>query len=203
MSPKDDFIQRTKDREVLAEDGTPRRFGDLVMPGPTFIAFLRHFGCVGCDMQVTALMPRQPELRDLGVRIVFVGSGDAQHVQGFIERHGLGGRGITVVTDPTCSIFEAASLVRSAWATFGPAALWSEIRAIGRGERPGRRQGDRYQQGGAFLTDEENRVVFRHENRYVGDCARIEDIVDEALRLRIARAARENEESSIPSRGII
>ena len=193
------FLARAGELEVIDRGGRARALRSVVLPGPTLLVFLRHFGCVGCEALVTALVPRQPELSDLGVRIVLVGNGAPEHLRGFAERHGLDERHVTLVTDPSLAVFAAARLLRSTWATFGPRSLFTEARAIGRGLRPGRRHGDRLQQGGALLLDERGEVVSRHVDAFVGDHARPEDVVDAAMRLRLQGAAT----ADLAERGIV
>jgi hypothetical protein len=189
---------------VLDREGYPQRLGDIVCRAPrtpALLVFLRHFGCVGCEAQIASLMPRQPELSDLGVRIVLLGNGSPAHARAFVDRWALGERPVTVVTDPTLGTFRAAGLVRSTWATFGPRALFSELLAIGAGQRPRRRDGDRFQQGGALLLDATGAVAFFHANRFVGDCVSLADVVDAAMKLHLG--SREVGAESFAKRGIV
>jgi hypothetical protein len=187
--------------DVRGSDGRSQPLGAIVGSTPAILVFLRHFGCVGCEVQVDALLPRQPELSDLGVAIVLVGSGSAEHARAFVERWGLDGRRVAVVTDPTLDTFRAAGLVRSAWATFGPRALFSELLAIGAGLRPGRADGDRFQQGGTLLLDADGSVVFAHANRFVGDVVDAADLVDAATRLHLRSTSSTGE--ALARRGIV
>jgi hypothetical protein len=182
---------------VLDRNGHPSPLGALVDGKPALLVFLRHFGCVGCDLQLTLLLPRQPELSDLGVRIVLIGNGPPEHVGAFAERWSLAEREIALVTDPSLGVFRAAGLERSAWATFGPQALWSELVAMGAGQRPRRRAGDRFQQGGTLLLDARGAAVLFHANRFVGDCVDVADVVEAAMRLRL------RDEAGYAQRGIV
>jgi peroxiredoxin len=174
-----------------------RSLASLLEGRAALLVFLRHFGCVGCDLQLSLLLPRQPELADLGVRIVLIGNGPPEHAAAFSERWSLAEREIDLVTDPSLGVFRAAGLERSAWATFGPQAMWSELLAMGAGQRPRRRAGDRFQQGGTLLLDQSGAVVFFHANRFVGDCVDAADVVDAAMRLRLGAA------EAFAARGIV
>jgi len=187
--------------DVIDRDGRSQTLGALVGSHPALVVFLRHFGCVGCDLQVRTLLPRQPELTDLGVRIVLVGSGLPEHARAFVDRWALDERHVTVVIDPTLRVFRAAGLVRSAWATFGPRALFSELLAIGAGLRPRPPKGDSLQQGGTLLLDAAGEVVFFHANRFIGDRVNAADLVEAATRLHLGSLHLRSE--AFARRGIV
>jgi peroxiredoxin len=153
--------------------------------GPCLLVLLRHFGCVGCAEQVTELAPRLDELARAGVRVVLVGNGTREQLTAFVERHALGGAAVEVVTDPSLRAYEAMGLVRSAWATVGPRALYELARAMGEGHPHRPVEGDPTQQGGVILVDARGVVRFIHRNRSLGDHAAASDLVEAALRLAI------------------
>jgi peroxiredoxin len=178
----------------------PRAFADAVVTdargaevalssfwegGPCLLVLLRHFGCVGCAEQVTELAPRLDELARAGVRVVLVGNGTKEQLVAFMARQALVGAAVDVVTDPSLRAYEALGLVRSAWATVGPRALYQLARAMGAGFPHRLVEGDPTQQGGAILVDERGVVRFIHRNRSLGDHASASDLVEAALRLAI------------------
>jgi peroxiredoxin len=172
---------------LVARDGRTTSFAELVAAGPTLVVFVRHFGCIGCAEQVHVLLPRLGELAALGVRVALVGCGPADHLDAFVERHDLADKSVEVLTDPTLAAFAAAGLLRSFWATWGPSAIADFLRAFAGGHRPGRPDGDLLQQGGAVLASG-GRVAWAHRNESLGGHADPADIVDAALRLRLARS---------------
>jgi hypothetical protein len=152
------------------------------------VVFLREFGCIACAEQVHDVTPRLAELSALGVRVVLVGNGPPDRMEGFLERNALADKPVELWTDPTLAAYRAAGLHRSAWATHGPFALVDFLRALGRGHRPGRIEGDLRQQGGAFLADEEGVIVWAHRNESMGDHPDPADVVDAVLALRLRRS---------------
>lgn len=172
---------------LVARDGRRVSFAELVAAGPTLAVFIRHFGCIGCAEQVHVLLPRLGELEALGVRVALVGSGPPDHLDAFVERHDLADKPAEVLTDPTLVAFAAAGLRRSFWATWGPSAIVEFLRAFTHGHRPGPTDGDMLQQGGAVLVDG-GRVAWAHRNESLGGHAAPADVVDAALRLRLARS---------------
>jgi|HubBroStandDraft_6_1064221.scaffolds.fasta_scaffold269861_2 peroxiredoxin len=173
---------------LVARDGRRFPFHELLGARPLLAVFLRQFGCIGCAEQVHGLLPRLPEIAALGVRAVLIGSGAPDHIGAFLERHGLADKAIELFTDPALDAYRAAELRRSAWATHGPGALVDFVRALTHGHRPGRVDGDAYQQGGALLVDDDGTIAWAHTSDRLGGHADPADVVDAVLALRLRRA---------------
>lgn len=133
------------------------------------------------------LAPRLLDLHELGLTTVFVGNGLPSHIDGFIARHGLGDKKVTVVTDPSLKTFAAAGFARSVWSTLGPRAVWGELRAFGAGYRQYGIEGDPYQQGGVVLVDQDGTIAYYYANATPGAHADTGDIVDVAFKLLVRR----------------
>lgn len=168
---------------VLDREGREFDAAELWADGPTLLVFLRHFGCLCASEQVTDLVPRLEELHDLGVRTVFIGNGEARHIARFTERFALSDKQVEIVTDPSLAIFEAAGLVRSVWAAYGPLAIRDMVRATGHGHVTRLGEGDALQQGGTVLIDAAGNVAWYHRNLSKGGHAPTVAIVDAVMRL--------------------
>jgi peroxiredoxin len=155
--------------------------------GPAVVVRLRHYGCVGCSEQVTELAPRLDEVASLGTRIVLIGNGTPAQRDAFVARHALADAVVDVVTDPPLATYRGAGLVRSAWATVGPLALWETGRAMAAGHPHRPPEGDRTQQGGSMIVDARGDVAFFRRNRSIGDHAPTSDLIEVVLRLAIVR----------------
>jgi peroxiredoxin len=173
---------------VLDREGRPHRLGSCWERGPCVVVLLRHFGCIGCDVTVTELAPRLDEIHAAGARTVLVGNGAATSIEGFVERHALADKPVSIFTDPSLAVFRAAGLVRSAWATYGPRSIADYTRAVVAGFVPRKTEGDVLQQGGTLVVDAGGRVVLHRVARSLGDHADASDLVDAALSLA-ARAS--------------
>ncbi len=180
---------RLADARVKDRDGDTSRLGERWASGPALLVFLRHFGCVACSEHVTLLMPRLAELRALGVGVTFVGSGDPQYVEGFVERNGIVPDLADVVTDPSLQAHSAAGMVRGRWQTFGPRAIRNFVRAVLAGNEHGSPQGDSLQQGGVILVAGDGTVEFAHADAALGDHAVTNDVVQAVMRLAATGAA--------------
>jgi peroxiredoxin len=174
--------------QLLAADGGSRSLGELIAERPTLVVFLRHFGCIGCAEQVHDILPRLGELEALGVDVLLIGSGPAEHIDAWIERNDLRDKHARVVTDPSLAAYRAAGLARSFFATYGPRAVADFVRALARGHRPRPTDGDLFQQGGAFLVAN-GLIVWAQTNRSLGDHADPSDAVEAALLVGGRRAA--------------
>lgn len=101
-------------------------------------------------------------------------------IEGFIEREKLAGEPVTIVTDPSLAVFDAANLERSVLATVGPSALRAAFRARKAGYRQVSIEGDKLQQGGILLLDRSGAPAFYHRNDNLGDHAAPDEIVKAA-----------------------
>jgi peroxiredoxin len=177
------------DCEVIDASRRRSRLREHLGERPALLVFLRHFGCVGCSQQVDALVPRVADIVASGADVVLVGNGEPEHIEGFVERQRLAGHPVTILTDPTLKAHRAAGFDRSAWMTIGPAALWSDLMAFGRGYFSAGTQGDRWQQGGILVVDAAGTLAFRAASRSAPDPVAAETIVDAVFK-NVVRHAR-------------
>jgi peroxiredoxin len=172
---------------VIDQRGVSVPLGTFWVSAPCVVVWLRHYGCVGCSEQMTELSPRLDELANADARTVLIGNGTPEQRDDFVARQALADAAVDVVTDPELGTYSAAGLVRSAWATVGPRALWDTARALAAGHPHLSPQGDSTQQGGSMVVDGRGAVVFFKRNRAVGDHASTCSLVDAVLRIAIAR----------------
>jgi hypothetical protein len=109
-----------------------------------------------------------------GAELVVVGNGAAHFIAGFRELTGFEG---PIYTDPSLKVYEAAHLERGVFKVINPKAALSSIRAIARGGKPGRVQGDALQQGGVLVIAPGSELVWQHTSKYPGDNATVDQIV--------------------------
>jgi peroxiredoxin len=174
---------------VLDAAGADVEVGSFWERGPCLLVLLRHFGCVGCAVQVRALAPHLVDLSRAGIRTVLVGNGSARELAQFVARSALEGAPAVLVADPSLRLYRALGLVRSVWATVGPRALLEVARAMAAGHPLRATEGDLTQQGGVLLVDGAGVVRLFHRSRFVGDDPRPSDLVEAALRLAIEERA--------------
>jgi peroxiredoxin len=173
---------------VLDSSGASHRLAEAWARGPALVFVLRQFGCIGCSLAMSELAPRLAELRMAGLRVCLIGNAEPTKIADFVERHAVSARHADVWTDPTLAVHRALGLGRSWMGSHGPEALWSCVRAWGRGLHRGPSSGDTQQQGGALLVDAQGRIALLHRDRYLGDHLDPRCIVDSALGMLTARA---------------
>lgn len=174
-----------KSASVWGRGGVERRLGES-FPGegePMLLVFLRHFGCVGCSVNVAELGPRFLELGELGFRSVLVGHGSVSDMEAFILERRLDTMRAEVFTDPTREVYHRAGLARSVWGTFGPRGVWDYLSAVTRGHENLWGVGDWFQMGGTVLVNGEGVVEIFHRSESLGGHLRSVEVVERALRM--------------------
>src|SRR5580765_6758729 len=125
--------------------------------------------------QVDGIVSRLPELERLGVAVVLVGHDRPEDLAAFVRDLGLARPGLTVVTDPSRAVFQAAGLRRPRF--LGLRAAAEALRELAAGYRPRRAVSDRRQLGGACLVDGHGRVVYYRDSQTPGDLIDSADII--------------------------
>jgi peroxiredoxin len=175
--------------EALDRTGARRALGSFWADRPCVLVLLRHYGCIGCAVAIADLAPRLAEIDAAGARTVLVGSGAAASIDAFVERHALGDKPVTLLSDPSLAAYRAAGLVRSAWATFGARAAVDYVRALGSGFTSRATDGDLLQQGGALVVVAGGAVVLRRVYESLGEHVDASDLVEAVLGLAARRSA--------------
>ena len=90
-----------------------------------------------------------------GAGIVFVGTGTPAMAAAFAREH-AGSH--PVLSDQDRALFAASGMRRGWWRMLRPSLLRNLVRALRRGFRQGRVQGDPWQLGGVVVIDRERRI---------------------------------------------
>ena len=160
---------------VLDETGAAVPLGSFWTKRPVVLAFVRHLGCIFCRQQVAGLSKRAPEIERRGGMLVVVAPARPEHIAGFRESTGYRG---ALFVDPALRGFKAAGLVHGRASTYHPLAMLKGLRAIAQGFRQVGRHGDIVQQGGTFVLGPGDRVRYEWRDRYAGDHADLDDVVE-------------------------
>jgi peroxiredoxin len=153
---------------VQDERGAPVELASFWRARPAVLVFMRHFGCIHCRDHVAELLGARAAIAAAGADVVLIGNGSPSFIAGFREQTGWNG---PIYTDPSLAAYRAAELVRSVGATLDPRSLGKAARALLRGQRQGRTQGDPWQQGGVVLVDTDGTIRWRHASSRPGDNA--------------------------------
>jgi peroxiredoxin len=160
---------------VLDETAAGVRLGDFWAKRPVVLGLVRHLGCLFCRQQVAGLMRRLPEIERRSATLVVVAPSRTEHIAAFRTATGYAG---PLFVDPSLRAFKAAGLEHSRASTYHPLAVLKSVKAVAQGHRQTGRQGDVIQQGGTFVLGPGDRVHFEWRDRYAGDNADLDEVVD-------------------------
>jgi hypothetical protein len=132
--------------------------------------FLRHFACLICKAHATQIWEKRNEIQKNGAKIVFIGNGAPQFIEGFKEELTLDGS--EIYTDPTLNIFKAAGFKRGFVSAIGPRALMNGIKLKSKGFKQGEMKegiGDLWQLGGVVTIKPGGHVAYHYISEVAGD----------------------------------
>ena len=162
---------------VNLSDGSVTELRKFYEDKPLLVVFLRHFGCIFCREQVAELRG-SPDLN-----VVFVTMGTVEEAREFKERmespHPF-------VSDPNKTLYSAFGLNRGSFAQmFNPQTFRRGFQATTSGYRQGRPVGDPWQLAGAFLVDQQGKILREHRSRDASD-----NLSPETVRTWLAEPAK-------------
>ena len=120
-------------------------------------------------------MDMKSRLDAMDVAVIVIGSGSPSQARTFSENFSFTGE---LYVDKTLKAFNAFELERGILKTLGPSSLTKGLKAMGQGFHQGLSAGDLWQQGGLFVLGPGNRMVFQHQDRFAGDHALPQDVVN-------------------------
>ena len=157
--------------EVLRPDGSSVRLGTAWADRPVVLALIRHFGCLFCKEQVSALRAIVDDIHAAGAELVIVGSGSPQMAGFFAEDYAIT---TPVLTDPQRAVYRVLEVRRPPRLAFlDPRAFVPGLRALSHGHRqrlaPMDELGDQTQLGGVFIVRPGGEVAWAHRSAFAGD----------------------------------
>jgi peroxiredoxin len=124
---------------------------------------------MSCREEVAELRPHVEALQAQG-NVAVIGSGTPAMAKAFAERMGLP-KDLPVLSDSRREAYQLLGFTRSIRSTFTPRALLNSLRALRKGFRQGRVQGDPFQQGGTLVIAPSGEILFRYQSKEPGDHA--------------------------------
>ncbi len=150
-------------------------FLDSVWHGElTVMTLTRHFGCLFCIEQVTAMCAVKSDLEALGAQLVIIGNGNPSHARDFMRRFDLSKN---VFTDPARILYQRLELIHGVRSTINWASTKHSRRAASEGFRQEAVQGDRWQQGGTFVIAPTGKILYEYRSVVAGDHAPVQKIL--------------------------
>jgi peroxiredoxin len=159
---------------VLDTQGRAVTLGSLGRGGSVVLVFVRHFGCLFCKEQVADVRARLGELHGRGASVVIVGNGSVDDARVFAAEHAAG---MTVVTDPNREAYCAVGMKRGVGTALSFGVARRAARAMARGFRQTRTQGDPFQQGGIVVVGADGDVLYRFVSDEAGEHPSLDDVL--------------------------
>jgi peroxiredoxin len=147
------------------------------------LVFLRHFGCISCRSHAQEVWSQRAELQKNGSRIIFIGNGSPDMIDGFRQAYGL--EGALIFTDPTLRSFSLAGFNRSIANLLKFASAKNMISLAMEGHTNGspfeKGTGSNRQMGGIVVVHPNSQVSYQYISESVGDTPDAEEIPNESI----------------------
>ncbi len=173
--------------ELLDTQGRPVFFQELWEGQLSVLTLTRHFGCMFCFEQIQALLTRRSELEAAGARLLVVGNGNPQHAQQFMRRFGLAEG---VYTDPARRLYRRLELSHGLRTSVNWQSTKHARRALQAGYRNEGIKGDRWQQGGTFVSAPDGSLLMNHRSQVAGDQVEVEQVIQALSRYQASAKSR-------------
>lgn len=136
---------------------------------PVVLVFLRHFGCIFCREQISALRRFPDE------NVVFVSMGRIDEAESFRQRMGSPQ---VMISDPSKQLYDAFGLRRGAVTQLANLRIVKRsLRLMGQGLRQGMPGRDPFMMAGVFRIDTDGEVSYSHFSADASDNLSGEEIV--------------------------
>ena len=123
------------------------------------------------------------EIRKLGAELVVVGNGRPEHAADFRKEQNLT---FPLLVDPEMNAYKAASLKRGITDTVNLRMFRHGVRALRKGFRQKKLQGDPWQLGGVFVVTPTGKIPYQQKSREAGDHPEPAEILGALEKLKAA-----------------
>jgi len=127
-----------------------------------------------CREQVVQLHHHKDEIHRRGAELITVGNGGTHFARAFREDMGIT---TPIFVDPSRATYRALGMRRGLLGTLSAKTLLHAARALKRGFRQGRTQGDAFQLGGVLVIRPDGSVSLRYLSSEAGDHPPEADVV--------------------------
>ncbi len=155
---------------IFDEQGNEHIVQSLWQNQPVILVFLRHFACIECRTHAKKIWIEREKYEKGVAKIIFIGNGSANFIQGFKEDLGI--KDAPIFTDPSLKVFKSAGFKRNFLAAIGPKSIVQGIKMSKEGNKQGKYTkdaGDLWQLGGVIAINRDGRVLFKYVNQRLGD----------------------------------
>ena len=147
----------------------------ILKKGPVLISMLRHFGWIFCKEQAAQLSTIANNLSQIGIELIFVGSGNYKQAYYFKEDYSPNGE---IYSDMNLTIYNALGARKSLISNIMPQVWLAGLKASIKGFMQSKTQGDYLQQGGNVLVMKDGTIKFLHLHKYAGDHMQPDELLE-------------------------
>jgi len=131
-----------------------------------------------CRRQVVDIQEQMDTFNKMNVRIVVIGNGFPNFIEGFRSDTGFTG---DLFTDPSLKSYQLLNFQKSVKSLLGFKTMKTALHALSTGYMQKGIQGDALQQGGVVVIDSKGVPVYFYANSEAGDHAPIREIIEASL----------------------
>jgi hypothetical protein len=129
---------------------------------------------------VVEFRPHVPKLRQAGINVAIIGSGNPNFARGFQQALETGD--IALYCDEARAGYKELGLVRNMAANFRPDVILKGAALFAKGLRQKRTMGDAAQQAGLAIVLPDGTVAYKFISQHPADQPKVEEYVAEALK---------------------
>jgi len=175
MSIQEQLIKELGQLTVLDNQQKSIVLASLWKNQKTVLIFVRHFGWLICRRQVADIQENLDTFNNINVRVVVIGNGQPNFIDGF--RNDTGYKG-DLFTDPSLKTYELLNFKKSVGSLLGVKTFKSALDALKSGYLQKGIQGNAFQQGGVVVIHPVDKPVYFYISEKAGDHAPLDEIIN-------------------------
>lgn len=163
-------ILALKRLRIFSEAGVKVHFSSLWKDRTVIIIFLRHFSCIGCRAHADQVWNFHRQMKNLKVKIIFIGNGRPDVIKVFKEEMKL--HDAEIYTDPSLETFKACGMHRGVSNYINLKSFIEARRIKKQGYKQGKYTedvGDLWQNGGVVGFKDPGKVIYHFTSKHLGD----------------------------------
>ena len=142
---------------------------------PVILIFLRYYGCPVCQMEMANIKREIDQAVQKGARLFVVLQSDPETIASLIKKDDFP---FTIICDPQSKAFQRYGVETGGMIRYlHPAGLLAAIKAIGRGFRHGKFEGQETQLPAAFAITADRLIRYAHYGRNIGDVPSLSEMI--------------------------
>jgi peroxiredoxin len=152
-----------------------QKLSGFTKKGTTVLMFLRYMGCPICQMKIAELKRQFPLFKERGVSLLVVLQSTPENITPMISEKEMP---FVIVCDPQERLFTLYGVKPgSIFGYVTPTTIVRAIRAVGKGFKHGKYEGNEKQLPATFIIDKNGTVAYAHYGKNVADVPKTEKLL--------------------------